>query len=554
MSYNFPDNIPPVFPGLKLKGAPEDTQTYALKPPSGFVGDVVLTLPPVISEKDYVLKNDGLGNLTWTIQGALSSQGSVKKLTLSAPAGLLTDLTFTFPGTAGSAGNVLATDGAGGLSWVPQGGGGGGSVTGVFGTAGQIASSGGSAPVISLLDIAGLTPNPYAFPSSITVDAKGRVTAITGGSAPLTAISGTAGQVTVSNASPPVIGLATVAGVAGSYTSANITVDSFGRVTVASNGTGGAGAPADAEYLVLTGNGGLTNEKVLGLSANLTSSTVGSTYTLDLSSTGVVAGAYSYASITVDAKGRITSINDGQQPLINVLATAGQTTVSSTLSTRTVGLATAGTPNTYAYPSSVTTDAYGRVTSVTAGSAPASTAASFIVASSEASLSNDRVLAVSSDLTKTDGGGGGNMTLGLADTAIVAGTYTNPGSVTVDAKGRLTGISSGISALPIINTGLTVYTSAPETRGIQYFGFDTKSPSDVRSLADGFYTFVLPTGAAGDVIYVKDEGGAAQSFRVKVLVKAQGSLIDFAATTYTLDQNYESAQFICVSPGNWVTV
>ena len=64
----------------------------------------------------------------------------------------------------------------------PYGGGGGGSVTSVTGTAGRVTSTGGATPQIDLATAG--TAGTYASPSSVTTDAYGRVTAITAGSAP----------------------------------------------------------------------------------------------------------------------------------------------------------------------------------------------------------------------------------------------------------------------------------------------------------------------------------------------------------------------------------
>lgn len=53
-------------------------------------------------------------------------------------------------------------------------------------------------------------------------------------------------------------------------------------------------------------------------------------------------------------------------------------------------------------------------------------------------------------------GSGPNVTLDLADTGVTAGTYPNP-TVTVDAKGRITGIVAGaLLAASFINPGISV--------------------------------------------------------------------------------------------------
>lgn len=97
-------------------------------------------------------------------------------------------------------------------------------------------------------------------------------------------------------------------------------------------------------------------------------------------------------------------------------------------------------------------------------------------------LPNARNLEVTSELTITDDGGGGPLTLDLSDTAVIPGTYN---LVTVSDKGRITGGTVAVVVGAIVNTdgslgvsGTTTVTISIDTSHANIWTADQSVPDE----------------------------------------------------------------------------
>lgn len=291
----------------------------------------------------------------------------------------------------------------------------------------------------------GVTAGTYGSSSVVpvlTIDSKGRVTSAGTASIPSGTVTIT-GDISVSGTTGTAMTatLATSGVTAGTYGSSTaipvVTVDSKGRVTSLSTSTISSALTFTGDA---TGSGSTGGSVALTLAASgVTAATYGSTTTTP--------------TITVDSKGRVTSASNASIafPVTSVAGRTGAVTITKT----DVSLGNVA--------NSLQVINAGSATSIQAGTAAsqgvAGTAGRFYATTDTNGIYWDNgtswqlmTPAYTGDVTKTAGG----TSLTLATSGVTAGTYgsgTAIPTITVDAKGRVTSVSTTSISSALTFTG-----------------------------------------------------------------------------------------------------
>ena len=393
-------------------------------------------------------------------------------------------------------------------------------------TTGAILTSNGTAFVaLANTGTAGVYGNA-AYHPVITTDAYGRVSAVTNTAIAIDTAAITSG--TIADARLP------TKGTAGTYANAAyipvITTDAYGRVTGVTN-TAIAITSTSVTGVMTFAQGG----------ANATTYTTGGLLTsngtsfVSVANTGT-AGTYGNAAyhpvITTDAYGRVSAVTNtlvqiaASQVTSGVLPFAQGGSNNTTYTTGAiltsngnafVALANTGTAGTYAnaaYIPVITTDAYGRVSSVT----------------------NTAVAIDTSQITS------GTLADARLPTKGTAGTYGNAAYhpvITTDAYGRVTGVT---------NTAVAIDTSALTSGTVADARLPTKGTAG--TYANSTYIPVITTDAYGRVTAITNTVIQSSTTSVQGIVQLTDSISSTSTTTAATPNSVKTAYDLAATKFN----
>jgi hypothetical protein len=357
-----------------------------------------------------------------------------------------------------------------------------------------------------------------AYHPVITTDAYGRVTAVTN----------TIIQIAASQVTSGVLPFGQGGSNASTYTTGSL-LTSNGTAFVSVSNTGTSGTYANAAYVpVITTDAygrvsSVTNTAIAIDTGALTSGTIADVRLPTKGTAGTYANAAYLPVITTDAYGRVTAVTNtlvqiattqitsGVLPFAQGGANATSYTTGAILTsngTAFVALSNTGTAGTYAnaaYVPVITTDAYGRVSSVTN-------------------------TAISIDTSQL---GSGTVADARLPTKGTAGTYANAAYVpviTTDSYGRVTGVT---------NTAIAIDTAAITSGTLADARLPTKGTAG--TYANATYVPVITTDAYGRVTAVTNTAIQSGTTSVSGIVQLTDSISSTSTTTAATPNSVKTA-------------